>query len=90
MEQEGKPHYTTELECPVLKKREEVGFDVNIFHAIEHGGLDVTACSEFLHGAGKVTCGKACIHTPEARALHEKEIREHQRQLAKIGPNVLG
>ena len=87
MEKE-QPHVTTEMKCPVLHKKEEIGFDVNVFHGADHGGLDVTACSEFGHG--EVTCGKDCIHTREARALHEKEVRKHQGELKKIGPNVLG
>lgn len=87
MEKE-RPHVTTEMECPVLHKKETIGFDVNVFHGPDHGGLDVTTCSEFNHG--EVTCGKDCIHTQEARELHEKEVRKHQRELGKIGPNVLG
>lgn len=83
-----KPHVTTEMECPVLHKEEEIGFDVNVFHDAEHGGLDVTFCAEFGHD--EVTCGKDCIHTQAARELHEKEVRKHQRELAKIGPYVLG
>ena len=87
--EKGKPHVIIELGCPVLKKREEVGFDVNVFHGSEHGGLDVSACSEFLQGKGVVTCGKDCIHTPEARALYERETHKHQDELGKIGPNVI-
>ena len=83
-----KPHVTTEMECPVLHKEEEIGFDVNVFHGADHGGLDVTFCTEF--GPGEVTCGKDCIHTQEARELHDKEVRKHQGELKKIGPNVLG
>lgn len=83
-----KPHVTAEMECPVLHKKEEVGFDVNVFHGAGEGGLDVTFCTEF--GAGEVTCGKDCIHTQEARELHGKEVRKHQGELKKIGPNVLG
>ncbi len=83
-----KPHVTAEMECPVLHKKEEVGLDVNVFHGAEEGGLDVTFCTEF--GTGEVTCGKDCIHTQEARALHNKEVRKHQGELKKIGPNVLG
>ncbi len=87
MEKE-KPQVTIDLECPVLHKKEEVTFDVNVFHGAEHGGLDVAACSEF--GNGEVTCGKDCIHTtPQAHRLHEEEIRKHQHELAKIGPNVI-
>ncbi len=88
--EKGKPHRTTELQCPILKKKEDVGFDVNVFRSPEHGGLDVTACSEFLHGTGEVTCGKDCIHTPEARAMHEQEVQRHKQDLGKIGPDVVG
>ncbi len=83
-----KPHVTREIECPVLHKKEEVGFDVNVFHGAGNGGLEVTFCTEF--GPGEVTCGKDCIHTREAHEIHEKEVRKHQRELKKIGPNVLG
>ena len=87
MEKE-KPHVTEEMECPILHKKETLGLDVNVFHSPDHGGLDVTACSEF--GSGTVTCGKDCIHTREAHELHDKEVRKHQGELGKIGPNVLG
>ncbi len=87
MEKE-RPHVEIQLECPVLHKEEEVGFDVNVFHGYDQGGLDVTACTEFAHG--EVACGKDCIRTQEARELHEKEVRKHQHELGKIGPNVLG
>ena len=87
MEKE-KPHVTENLECPVLHKKEEIGFDVNVFHGADRGGLDVTSCSEFGHG--EVTCGKDCIHTHEAHKLHEKAVQKHQGELGKIGPNVLG
>ena len=88
--QKGKPHITTHLVCPLVQQRVEVGFDVNVFRAPERRGLDVTTCSEFLSGSGLVTCSKDCMRTPEAFKLHEKEIRKHQRKLAKIGPKVIG
>ena len=88
--EKGMPHRTTELECPILKKKEEVGFDVNVFRSSEHGGLNVTECSEFLHPRGMVTCGKDCILSQEARDLHEKEVQKHQKELRKIGPDVVG
>ncbi|TSA02796.1 MAG: hypothetical protein D4R81_04260 [Nitrospiraceae bacterium] len=83
-----RPHITKAMECPVLHKKEEIGFDVNVFHVADHGGLNVTSCAEF--GQEEVTCGKDCIHTQEARELHGKEVRKHQGELKKIGPNVLG
>ena len=83
-----KPHVTEEMECPILHKKEAIGFDVNVFHSPDHGGLDVASCSEF--GSGEVTCGKGCIHTRDAHELHEKEVCKHQGELGKIGPNVLG
>lgn len=88
--EKGKPHVATELMCPVLKKTEEVGFDVNVFRNPDHGGLEVTACSEFLAGLGAVTCGKDCIHTPEAREIHRQEVQKHLKDLSKIGRNVIG
>jgi hypothetical protein len=75
--------------CPVLNKLEDIDFEINIFRGLEHG-VKVTACSEFLSGTGQITCGQECVHTPEARARHEMEVRKHQRELATIGPNVIG
>lgn len=88
--QKGKPHITTHLVCPLVQQIVEVGFDVNVFRAPERRGMDVTTCSEFLSGSGLATCGKDCVRTPEACELHEREVRKHQRDLAKIGPNVIG
>lgn len=86
----GMPSVKTALQCPVLKETREVQFDVNVFRGVDHGGLSVNACSDFLHQNGLPTCGKDCLHAPEARDVHEEEIRKHQRELAKIGPNVIG
>lgn len=87
---EGKPHITIGMECPVRHKAVAVGFDVNVFRYPEHDGLDVTTCSEFSDGQGEVTCAKKCKHTPAAHRLHSRELRAHVRELATIGPNVLG
>ena len=84
------PQTTTSLECPVVKKNCDVDFEVNVFRGANRGGLEVTGCSEFSCNKGTVTCGKDCIHTPEAQQLHEQEIRKHQDELGKIGPNVIG
>ena len=83
------PHHTIHLMCPALKKLEEIDFEIDVFRGPKHG-LEVTACSEFLFGRGQVVCGQDCVHTPEARKLHEMEVRKHQRELAKIGPDVMG
>ena len=88
--EKGKPHVMTELECPVLKKKEQVEFSVNVFRSPEHRGLDVTECSEFLHAQGLVTCGKDCMHSPEARALHKQAVQAHREELSEIGPDVVG
>ncbi len=37
------PHHTTHLMCPVLKKLEEVDFEINVFRGPEHG-LEVDSC----------------------------------------------
>ena len=84
------PQATTSLECPALKKNCEVNFEINVFRGAGHGGLEVTGCSEFLNNNNAVTCGQDCIHTQEAEKLHEQEIRKHQDELSKIGPNVIG
>jgi hypothetical protein len=84
------PQDPTSLECPAKKKNCEVNFEVNVFRGASRGGLEVTACSEFLQNKNAVTCGQECIHTPEAQQLHEQEIRKHQDELGKIGPNVIG
>lgn len=84
------PQATASLECPELKKNREVNFEINVFRGANHGGLEVTSCSEFLHKGNDVTCGKDCIHTQEAEHLHEQAIRKHQDELSQIGPNVIG
>ncbi len=84
------PQATTSLECPALKKNCEVNFEINVFRGDSHGGMEVTGCSEFLHKNNAVTCGQDCIHTQESEKLHEQEIRKHQDELGKIGPNVIG
>ncbi|UCH91465.1 MAG: hypothetical protein JSU60_01745 [Nitrospirota bacterium] len=82
------PQATTSLECPTLKKKCEVNFEINVFRGTSHGGLEVTGCSESL--SSNVTCGQDCIHTLEAQQLHEQEIRKHQDALSTIGSNVIG
>lgn len=86
----GMPHVKADLECPVLKQKREVEMGVNVFRGADHGGLDVTGCSEFLDGAGKPTCGKDCVHTHEAQELHKQQVEMHQNELGKIGRNVVG
>jgi hypothetical protein len=86
----GKPHIVTDLECPFHKELHHVEFGVNVFRGMNHEGLDVTACSQFLASQGAVTCGKMCVHTDEARSLYEHEAEKHRDDLAKIGRNVLG
>jgi hypothetical protein len=87
---ENVPQTKTNLECPVMKKNCEVNFEVNVFRGVAHGGVEATTCSEFLHNKGVPTCGQECIHTPQAQNIHEQEIRKHQEELSKIGPNVIG
>ena len=83
------PHGTIDLECPVHRESRQVEFAVNVFRDADHKGLEVEACSEFLGKQGAVMCGKTCIHTPEARRLHEEEARKHREELASIGPNII-
>ncbi len=87
---ENVPQTKTTLECPVMKKNCEVNFEVNVFRGVAHGGVEATTCSEFLRNKGVPTCGQECIHTPQAQNIHEQEIRKHQEELSKIGPNVIG
>ncbi len=84
------PHTQTTLECPVLKKPCDVNLEINVFRGANHGGVEATSCSEFLHQHGAPSCAQECIHTPEAHKAHEKEIRKHQEELSKIGPDVIG
>jgi hypothetical protein len=84
------PQATASLECPALKKNCEVNFELNVFRGANHGGLEVTGCSEFLHKNNAVICGKDCIHTQEAEQLHKKAIGNHQEELSKIGSDVIG
>lgn len=84
------PQSTTLLECPSLKKKCEVTFEVNVFRSAKHGGLEATGCSEFSPHTNARTCEQKCIHTPEAQQLHEQAIRQHQDELSNIGSNVIG
>ena len=87
---ENIPHTQTSLECPVLKKPCDVNLEINVFRGADHGGIEATSCSEFLHQHGVPTCGQECIHTSEAHKAHEQEVRKHQEELSKIGPDVIG
>ncbi len=84
------PEVQTDVQCPNLKETREVGFEINVFRGVEKGGVEVTACSEFMEGKGVVTCGQNCIHTQEAHAIHQREVEKHQNELGKIGGNVIG
>lgn len=84
------PEAHAELECPKLKEKREVDFEINVFRGAEKGGVEVTACSEFLEEKGSVTCGQDCIHTQEAHDVHQREVENHQHELGKIGRNVIG
>ena len=90
------PQTVTTLDCPILKKewkvnkKCEVNFEINVFRGATHGGVEATTCSEFLHSQGVSTCGQHCIHTPEAKKIHEQEVSKHQQELSEIGPNVIG
>ena len=84
------PQSVTRLDCPVLKKECEVNFEVNVFRGADHGGVEATTCSEFLHNKGIPTCGQDCTHTQEAKRIHEQEVGKHQQELSEIGPNVIG
>jgi len=88
--EKGMPHVSTTLECPRLKEERQVDFDVNVFRSADHHGMNVTACSEFLHASGIPSCGKYCVHTSEARQVHQKEVEKHVADLAQIGRNVIG
>ncbi len=84
------PEVQAEVICPKLKEMREIDFEINVFRGAENGGVEVTACSEFLQGKGAVTCGQDCIHTQEAHAIHQREVERHQKELGKIGRNVIG
>lgn len=84
------PLAATDLECPILTETRQVEFSVNVFRDTEHKGLEVETCSEFVGRHGAVTCTQTCIHSPEARRLHDKEVQKHREELAQIGPNVIG
>lgn len=84
------PQVHTEVECPVLKQKREVNLEINVFRGADRGGVEVTACSEFLHGKGKVSCGQGCTHTDQARDIHATEVAKHQQELGQIGGNVIG
>ena len=83
------PQATALVECPTSKKNCEVTFEVNVFRGANHGGLEVTNCSEPSCQKSPATCGQDCIHTPEALRLHEHAVRTHQEELNAIGTNVI-
>ena len=84
------PEVKAELQCPNLHAKRSVDFEINVFRGAEHGGVEVVGCSEFLQGKLGGTCGQDCIHTPEAQAIHQREVQKHQEDLGKIGRNVIG
>ena len=84
------PEAHAEVQCPNLKEKREVDFEINVFRGAEKGGVEVTGCSEFMHGKGAVTCGQDCIHTKAAYDAHQREVEKHQNELGKIGANVIG
>ncbi len=84
------PYAQTTLECPVLKRPCDVNLEINIFRGADHGGVEATSCSEFLHEQSAPTCGKECIHSPEAHQAHGQAVRQHLEALSKIGPDVIG
>jgi hypothetical protein len=88
--EKGMPHVATTLECPKLKQERQIEFDVNVFRSADHRGVNVTTCSEFLHAGGLPTCGQDCVHSSEARKVHEKEVDKHLADLAQIGRNIIG
>jgi len=84
------PEVQAEVNCPNLQEKREVDFEINVFRGAETGGMEVSACSEFLNGKGTVTCGQACIHTQKAHDIHQREVEKHQTELGEIGRNVIG
>lgn len=88
--QEAMPVTNAEVECPILKQKRDVRFKVNVFRGPNHGGIDVSACSEFLARSGQPDCGHDCVHGPTAHDLYEAELRKHREALSKIGRNVIG
>ena len=84
------PQATAQLECPASNTNCEVTFEVNVFRGANHGGLEVTGCSEFSCDGTPAMCAHDCVHTPEALQLHEQELRKHQAELSMIGANVIG
>ena len=84
------PVIHTEVTCLTLDGTREVDFEINVFRGAEKGGVEVTACSEFSHGKGAVTCAQACTHTQIAHDAHQHAVKNHQRELAEIGYNVIG
>ena len=84
------PQAVITLDCPILKKPCEVNFEVNVFRGANHGGVEVTRCSEFTQTHGVPMCAQGCTHMPEAKNIHEQEIAKHREALSLIGSNVIG
>lgn len=73
------------IQCPVLHKMETIGVSVNIFRDPEKigKGLEVEACTEFLDGTGKITCGKRCLLDPTVQRLYQEALAAHREVLKK-------
>jgi len=84
------PEVQAHVQCPNLKEKRHVDFEINVFRGPEKGGVEVTGCSEFLAGKDAITCGQDCIHTQKAHEIHQREVEKHQDELGKIGRNVIG
>lgn len=81
------PVVEKETICPNLRKKETVWLRVNIFrNPATKAGLDVQACTEFLNGTGKVTCGKECLRNPELLAVHAALAQKHAEESRQSSP----
>ena len=66
------PEVMMELERPVLKKQVEVYLDIYPFRKGDHGGIDVTHCSEFLQRNGIPLVEKTVSILPKLKRFISK------------------
>jgi len=68
------PEIVMETECPVKNKMVELSLDIYPFRRGDHGGVEVTHCSEFLKCNGIPSCGKDCMYNPDVQDVHLREV----------------
>jgi len=55
-----------------------LSLDIYPFRRGDHGGVEVTHCSEFLKCNGIPSCGKDCMNNPDVQDVHLVEVYKRQ------------